>query len=95
MMSQAWFEMAEIRRRKFASSAWIPLRAIQPICNEGNRGHLGFKDEFFGAGSLAAPVDLKEKANKLGWPCCNGNCHTARTAGQFNLRGITWKKMNK
>ena len=66
-MSQAWFEMTEIRRRKFASSAWIPLRAVQPICEEGNRGHLGYKEEFFGAGSLAVPVDLKEKANKLGW----------------------------
>lgn len=35
MMPQAWFEMTEIRRRKFASSAWIPLRAVQPICEEG------------------------------------------------------------
>jgi len=67
MMLQAWFDMTEIRRRKFASSDWIPLRAVQPICEEGNRGHFGFKKEFFGAGSLALPVDLKEKANKLGW----------------------------
>ena len=67
MMPQAWFEMAEIRRRKFASSAWIPLRVVQPICEEGNRGHLGFKEEFFGAGSIAVPVDLKEKTTKLGW----------------------------
>ena len=67
MMSQAWFEMVEIRRRKFASSAWIPLRAVQAICEEGKRGHLGFKEEFFGAGSLAVPVALKDKATKLGW----------------------------
>lgn len=67
MMPQAWFEMAEIRRRMFAESAWIPLRAVQPICEGGNRGHLGYKEEFFGAGSLAVPADLKEKANKLGW----------------------------
>ena len=67
MMPQAWFEMAEIRRRKFAASAWIPLRAVQPICEQGNRCHLGFKDEFFGAGSLAVPVALKDKATKLGW----------------------------
>lgn len=67
MMSQVWFEMAEIRRRKFASSAWIPLRAVQPICEEGERGHPGFKEEFFCAGSLAVPVDLNEKATKLGW----------------------------
>lgn len=67
MMPQAWFEMAEIRRRKFTSAAWIPLRAVQSICEEGARGHLGFKDEFFGAGSLTVPVDLKDKATKLGW----------------------------
>jgi hypothetical protein len=30
MMLQAWFEMAEIRHRKFAPSAWIPLRSVQP-----------------------------------------------------------------
>ena len=67
MMPQVWFEMAEIRRRKFALSAWIPLRAVQPICEEGKRGHLGFKEEFFGVGSLAIPIDLKDKATKLGW----------------------------
>ena len=67
MMPQVWFEMAEIRRRKFALSAWIPLRAVQPICEEGKRGHLGFKEEFFGVGLLAIPIDLKDKATKLGW----------------------------
>ena len=61
MMAQAWFEMAEIRRQKFASSVWIPLRAVQPICEEGKRGHLGFKEEFFGAGSLAVPVARKRQ----------------------------------
>ena len=66
MMPQAWFEMAEIRRRKFASSAWIQLRAVQPICEEGKRAHRGFKEEFFGAGSLAIPIELKDKAAKLG-----------------------------
>lgn len=32
MMSQAWLEMAEVCRRKFALSAWLPLSAVQPIC---------------------------------------------------------------
>jgi len=66
-MNQSWFEMAEVRRRKFASAVWIPLRAVRPICEEGKRGHLGFKKEFFGAGTLAVPVDLKDKASNLGW----------------------------
>jgi hypothetical protein len=59
--------MAEIRRRKFAVAAWIPLRAVQPICEEGKRGHLGCKEEFFGIGSLAVPIALKDKAERLGW----------------------------
>ncbi len=65
MMPQAWFEMAEIRRRKFSSSAWIPLRAVQPICELGKRGHLGFKDEFFGAGSFAVSVAPEEARHAL------------------------------
>lgn len=35
MMAQSWLEMVEIRRRKFASSTWITLRTVQPICKEG------------------------------------------------------------
>lgn len=65
MMPQVWFEMAEIHRRKFAAAAWMPLRTVQPICEEGTRGHLGFKEEFFGNVSLAVPDDLKEIATKL------------------------------
>lgn len=67
MMLQVWFEMAEIHRRKLAAAAGMQLRAVQPICGKGKRGHLGFKEHFFGAGLLAVPVDLKEKAAKLGW----------------------------
>jgi len=67
IMPQSWFEMNDIRRRKFKSSVWIPLRAIHTIREEGKRGHLGFNAEFFGAGSLAVPVELKDKACKLDW----------------------------
>lgn len=66
-MNQTWFEMIEIRRRQFASSVWIPLRAIHPIREEGKQGHIGFKEEFFGAGSLVIPIAQKVKAAKLGW----------------------------
>jgi hypothetical protein len=67
MMPQAWFEMAEIRHRKFAVAAWIPLRAVQRICEEGKCGHLEFKEEFFGVGSLVVPIAMKGKAERLGW----------------------------
>lgn len=66
-MEQSWFEMAEIRRRKFANAVWIPLRAIHSVQELGARGHSGFKEEFFGAGSLAVPVDQKDEALNLEW----------------------------
>lgn len=67
MMSQSWFEMSEFRRRKFATAVWIPLRAVQVVSEEGKRGSLGFRQDFFGAGSLAVPLGNKEKALCLGW----------------------------
>src|SRR3989304_5049247 len=78
MMDQSWFEMADVRRRKFAKAVWIPLRAIQVICEEGHRGCLGFRQEFFGAGSLAVPVGSKEVAARRGWMDIGiGHAHNA------------------
>jgi len=54
-MEQTWFEMAEIRKRRFDSAVWIPLRASEKI-DTGKWGYLGFKSEFFGAGSLVIPL---------------------------------------
>jgi len=78
MMDQSWFEMADVRRRRFAKAVWIPLRAIHVICEEGQRGCLGFRQEFFGAGSLAVPVGSKEEATRLGWMDIGiGRAHSA------------------
>ena len=65
-MEQKWFEMAEIRKRRFDSAVWIPLRASEKI-EEGKWGDLGFKSEFFGAGSLAVPLRKRDAAAKLNW----------------------------
>ncbi len=65
-MEQKWFEMAEIRRRRFDSAVWIPLRASENV-EAGKRGYLGFKSEFFGAGSFAIPLRRRDEAAKLGW----------------------------
>ena len=43
-MTQEWFEMPEVRRRKLDQSVWIPLRAAQHIDRVGELGHLGFKE---------------------------------------------------
>lgn len=66
-MDQKWFEMQEVRRRFFDNAVWIPLRAAHKIESIGEYGHLGYKEEFFGAGSLAIPVDKKINAEKLDW----------------------------
>ena len=67
MMNQSWFEMADYRRRKFATAVWVPLRAIHVMHADGRQGHMGFRQDFFGAGSLAVAVGNKEKAVSLGW----------------------------
>jgi hypothetical protein len=53
-MEQKWFEMTEIHKRRFDSAVWIPLRASKEI-ETGKRWHVGYKSEYFGAGSLALP----------------------------------------
>jgi len=66
-MNQDWFEMPEIRRRNFSKSVWVPLRAIHTIEEQGKYGFLGYKQEFFGVGTLAVPLVNRNEAEKLGW----------------------------
>jgi hypothetical protein len=65
-MEQKWFEMTEIRKRRFDSAVWIPLRASQKE-ETGNWGYLGYSSEFFGAASLAVPLRRRGAAANLGW----------------------------
>ena len=64
---QDWFEMTNIRKRWLNKAVWIPLRAINTIEEIGNYGTLGYKQEFYGLGSLAVLIENKEKAEKLKW----------------------------
>lgn len=66
-IEQAWFEMAEIRKRRITNAVWVPLRAINTIKKTGNLGYVGFCEEFSGAGSLAVPIENKDEVRKLGW----------------------------
>jgi hypothetical protein len=66
-MNQEWFEMASVRKRWLANSVWIPLRAVNRIEETGQYGSVGYRQEFYGAGTLAVPIDAKEKAEELGW----------------------------
>ncbi len=75
-MEQKWFEMTEIRKRRFDGAVWIPLRASQKD-EAGKWGYLGYKSEFFGAASLAVPLRKRDAAASLGWRDLNlmhGHC---------------------
>ncbi|MGH9734318.1 MAG: hypothetical protein ACRD8A_06995 [Candidatus Acidiferrales bacterium] len=65
-MKREWFEMAKIRKRRFDDAVWIPLRASHKT-EAGKSGHLGYRSEFFGVGSLAVPLERRDEAAKLGW----------------------------
>lgn len=47
-------------------SVWIPLRSAKRT-ETGKYGHLGYKCEFDGVGSLAVPLERREEAGTLHW----------------------------
>jgi hypothetical protein len=65
-LEQAWYEMRNLRRRRFADSVWIPLRAVHDV-KEGQPGRLGYKSEFFGSGSVLIPTARVGDAEGLSW----------------------------
>jgi hypothetical protein len=66
-MDKTWFEMRAIRRRRIADAVWIPLRSVDYTEKEGHFGYVGYKQDFFGLGSVAIPLDRREQAKKLNW----------------------------
>lgn len=66
-MNQDWLEMKLIRRRDLNKDVWIPLRADRFIERNGRAGFLGFKEEYFGVGTLAIPIDARELTNEIDW----------------------------
>lgn len=66
-MDYSWFEMRDVRKRRLDAAVWIPLRACQLLQRSGTIGHLGYREEFFGAGSIAVPLTQRSAAEVLGW----------------------------
>ena len=64
---EQWFKMPEIKKRFFDKSSWIPLKKAGVLLKEGERGHAGFLEEYFGVGSILVPLTQKDEAEKLGW----------------------------
>lgn len=52
--------MAELRRRRYATSVWVPLRASESLEENG-------REEVFAAGCVAFPPSRRTEAEKLGW----------------------------
>lgn len=65
-MEQKWFEMPEIRKRRFDTAVWIPLRANEET-KTGKSGYLGYKSEVLAVASLAVPLKKRAAAEELGW----------------------------
>ena len=66
-MDQEWFSMKDIRRRNLAAAAWIPLRAARTFEHVGQLGFVGFREDWFGAASLAVLTDNRSDALNFDW----------------------------
>jgi hypothetical protein len=66
-MEQSWFEMGEVKRKKFDTTVWIPLHAVHQVEKIGEYGYCGFREEFFGCGTVAISLNERHKAEELGW----------------------------
>ena len=66
-MDQSWFEMIDVRRRRFSQAVWIPLRASKRNENAQSQGEIGFRESFFGAGSVAIQVSNRAIGEQLSW----------------------------
>ncbi len=66
-MDKTWFEMKEIRKRHLSDAVWVPLRVSESLIDEGTYGFVGYKEEFYGLGSVAIPIERRGDAEKLDW----------------------------
>lgn len=64
---KSWFEMNELRKKRYNNAVWIPLYGFQELEKSGIFGHSGYKSEIFACGTLAVPIDKQDYAESLGW----------------------------
>ena len=65
-MNKEWIQQIKETRRNFNTSTWIPLRASK-MDQQGNVQKVGYREEFFGCGSVAFPPEHIDKAENLSW----------------------------
>lgn len=80
---QSWFEMRKIRKTSIDRTVWIPLRAQQTICTEGEYGHEGFLEETLGVGSVMFELSHREQISKLDYGDVGGNAYTGGVETEY------------
>ena len=66
-MGQDWFEMREVRRRDLCKAVWVPLRASMKLHDRGTPGEEGYKEEFYGVGSVMISSSDQDKSATFEW----------------------------
>ena len=66
-MEQIWFEMPEIRRRRWQTAAWIPLRRLETIAKQGDYDTVGSFEETDAVGAVGVAPELRTRVESLGW----------------------------
>jgi hypothetical protein len=62
---QRWIEMPDLRRRRFATAVWVPLRASETIDSAGRYGQPESREELLCAGAIAFPPTSRLLAETL------------------------------
>ena len=65
-MDQTWFQMEDLRRRNLSRSVWIPLRSMEND-EVGRIGHLGYRSEYYGVGTIAVSIKHRTSVSELSW----------------------------
>jgi hypothetical protein len=63
--TQSWFEMADLRRRRFATAVWVPLYSSEKIVAQGEYGQPGWSEEYLLAHSTAFAPEKRAEAERL------------------------------
>ena len=73
--------MPTVRRRTLAAAVWIPLRVSEYTDQQGKYGHVGYREQFCGIGTLAVPLARRSEAEGLDWTSLGTNSHGGLVEG--------------
>jgi hypothetical protein len=63
--AQSWFEMADLRRRRFSTAVWVPLHSSEKIVEQGEYGQPGWREEYLSVYSTAFAPQKRAEAELL------------------------------